>query len=120
VVFSARHAPCRVSVNFFSSGSSIARGAQPKWQTGIQAAEPLASSPKHQSNVVAMKKTSKVILFPPPENRIIATDEVSRRVIVGIGRRRIAFDFFTRVTELPPATGDRPAPIVPIKKKLRK
>jgi hypothetical protein len=63
-----------------------------------------------------MKKTRKVVLLPSPENRIIASDEQSRRVIFGIGNQRIAFDFFTRVTRLPPATGDRPTPVVPTKK----
>jgi len=63
-----------------------------------------------------MKKTSKVVVLSSPENRIIASDDQSRRVIVGIGKRRIAFDFFTQITELPPATGDCPAPVLPMKK----
>jgi hypothetical protein len=62
-----------------------------------------------------MKKPSKVVPFPSPENRVIASDEQSGRMIFRIGKRRLAFDFFTRVTELPPTTGDRPAPIIPMK-----
>jgi hypothetical protein len=65
---------------------------------------------------VTMKKTPKVVLFPSPENRIIASDEQSRRVIVAIGRQRIALDFSTRITRLPPATGDHPASVLPMKK----
>ena len=66
-----------------------------------------------------MRKTPKVILLPSPEVRLVASDEQSRRLILGIGKQRLAFDFFTRITELPFATGDRPAPVLPIKK-LRK
>jgi hypothetical protein len=66
---------------------------------------------------MGMKKTQKVLHLPLPENRVIASDEQSRRMIFRIGKRRLAFDFFTRVTELPSTTGDRPAPIIPIKKK---
>ena len=63
-----------------------------------------------------MKKTPKVVPFPSRENQIIASDDQSRRIIFRIGKRRMAFDFFTRVTELPPNTGDRPAPVLPMKK----
>jgi hypothetical protein len=37
-------------------------------------------------------------------------------MIFRIGKRRLAFDFFTRVTELPPTTGDHPAPVLPMTK----
>jgi hypothetical protein len=63
-----------------------------------------------------MNKPAKVMPFPSPENRVIASDEETRRIIFRIGRRRLAFDFFTRVTELPPTTGDRPAPVITMKK----
>jgi len=63
-----------------------------------------------------MKKTPKVVSFPAPENRIIASDKHTRRIIVGIGKQRFAIDYFTRITDLPPATGDRPAPVVPMRK----
>jgi len=66
--------------------------------------------------VISMKKPSKVIPFHSPKARFIASDDQSRRVIVGIGRQRIALDFSTRITELPPATGDQPASILPIRK----
>ena len=65
--------------------------------------------------VVDMKKSSKFVQLPPPENRIIASDEPSWRIILRIGKRRLAFDFFTRITELAPTTGDRPAPVIPTK-----
>ena len=74
------------------------------------------NSPDASAYVVGMKKIPKVVLFPSRENRIIASDDQSRRVIVGIGKQRVAFDFFTRITQLPPTTGDRPASVLPIKK----
>jgi hypothetical protein len=52
-----------------------------------------------------MKKTPKVVLLPSPENRVIASDDQSRRLVFSIGKPRVAFDF---VTDLAPATGDRP------------
>jgi hypothetical protein len=64
-----------------------------------------------------MKQTPKVVHFPAPENRLIASDDQSRRLIVGIGSQRFAFDTYTRITELPPATGDRPAPVLSMRKK---
>ena len=65
---------------------------------------------------VGMKKTPKFMPFPSPENRVIASDEQSRRIVFRIGRRRLAFDFFTRVTELPSTTGDRPASVLPMER----
>jgi len=43
-----------------------------------------------------------------------AEDEQTRRIIIGIGQRRIAFDFTTRITHLPPNTGDQPAAVLPL------
>jgi hypothetical protein len=57
-----------------------------------------------------MKNPSKIIPFQFPKARFIRSDDQSRRVIVGIGRQRIALDFSTRITELPPATGNQPVP----------
>jgi hypothetical protein len=48
--------------------------------------------------------------------RISASDEESSRMVFGIGNQRFAFDFLTRVTELPPQRRDRRAPTVPLKK----
>jgi len=63
-----------------------------------------------------MKKTPKVVVpLNSHEARVIASDEQCQRLIVGIGNRRIAFDFFTRISDLPPETGDRPAPVLPMK-----
>jgi hypothetical protein len=68
------------------------------------------------AEVIPMEKPSKIIPFQSPKARFIASDHQSRRVIVGIGRQRIAMDFSTRITELLPATGDQPAPVLPIRK----
>jgi hypothetical protein len=47
--------------------------------------------------------------------KLVAKDEKVQRVIVGIGGQRIAYDFHTRMTHLPPETGDQPAEILPMK-----
>jgi hypothetical protein len=68
------------------------------------------------ARVIPIKKASRVIPFPSIKPRFIASDDQSRRVIVGIGRQRIALDFSTRITELPPTTGDQPASVLPMRK----
>ena len=69
-----------------------------------------------------MPKTPKVVSIRKEihKARLIASDTHSQRIILGIGNERIAYDFDTRITHLPPETGDRPAAIVPIKKLLKK
>lgn len=47
--------------------------------------------------------------------KLIAQDEVTHRLIVAIGSQRVALDFFTRITHLPPHTGDRPATLQPMR-----
>jgi hypothetical protein len=42
-----------------------------------------------------MKKTPKVLPLPAPGARLIASDAESQHIIIGIGRKRIADDFFT-------------------------
>ena len=44
----------------------------------------------------------------------------TKRFILGIGKQRIAFDFTTKVTELAPGTGDKPATVQPLKQKRQK
>ena len=63
-----------------------------------------------------MRKTQKVVPITQDKWRLIASDEESRRIIFGIGERRVAFDYFTRITELPPHRGDHPAPVVLMQK----
>jgi hypothetical protein len=63
-----------------------------------------------------MRKTPKVVPITSDKWRLIASDEKSHRIIFGIGEQRIAFDYFTRITELPPHRGDRPAPVLRMKK----
>ena len=74
------------------------------------------NSRRTSAYVVSMRKSPKVVPITPDKYRLIASDETSHRVIFGIGKQRVAFDFFTRITELPPATGDHPAPVAVIKK----
>ena len=63
-----------------------------------------------------MRKTQKVVPITQDKWRLIASDEKSRRIIFGIGEQRVAFDFFTRITELLPHRGDHSAPVLPMKK----
>jgi hypothetical protein len=64
-----------------------------------------------------MPKPPKVVPITADEHRLIATDQTSHRLIVGIGSQRFAIDFFTRITTLPPHTGDQPATVLPKKNK---
>ncbi len=82
-------------------------------------AEPTCNFQPASAYVVGMRKTSRIVPITPDQYRLIASDEKSHRVIFAIGKRRIALDFFTRITDLPPATGDYPAQILPMKKKLK-
>ena len=45
---------------------------------------------------------------------MIAADEKTNRVIIAIGRLRVALDLTTRITHLPPNTGDHPAAVFPL------
>ena len=59
--------------------------------------------------VVSIQKETK-------KAKLIAKDTQVQRVIIGIGSQRIAYDFHTSITHLPPETGDRPAAILPMNK----
>ena len=50
----------------------------------------------------------------PQKPRLVTSDDSTRRLILGIGRQRIAFDFTTRITHLEPGTGDAPVPVVAV------
>ena len=47
--------------------------------------------------------------------RTVAVDTVGRRVLIAVGRQRIAIDYSATVTELRPGVGDAPAPVLPIR-----
>ena len=61
----------------------------------------------------------KVVPLTEEKRQVIATDQKSQRILIGIGQQRIAIDLFTRFTRLPPHTGDQPAPVVTMKKKRK-
>jgi len=63
-----------------------------------------------------MPKTPKVVPIQEPKYKLIARDPEARRIILGIGSERIAVDLFSRITKLPPDTGDQPAELLPMKK----
>ena len=64
-----------------------------------------------------MPKTPKVVPIAEDKAKIIAQDEKTYRFILGVGKQRVAMDFLTRITNLPPRTGDQPADVLPMKKK---
>jgi hypothetical protein len=63
-----------------------------------------------------MPKTPKVVSIQKETNKakLIAHDPEGHRIIIGIGSQRMALDFQTRFTRLPPETGDQPAEVVPM------
>ena len=67
-----------------------------------------------------MQKPPKVVPIEEQKYRLIARDTKSQRVILGIGSERIAIDFISRIIKLPPATGDQPAEVLPMKKEQRR
>ena len=67
------------------------------------------------ANTVVMPKRPKVVPIENEKWRLVAEDEKTKRFILGVGKHRIAFDFTSRVTRLPDATGDQPARVLPMK-----
>ena len=63
-----------------------------------------------------MPKTPKVVSIQKETSKakLIAHDSEGHRIIIGIGSQRMAMDFHTRFTRLPPETGDQPAEVVPM------
>ena len=64
--------------------------------------------PKKPKVVSIQKETTKA--------KLIAHDPEGHRIIIGIGSQRIAMDFHTRFTRLPPETGNQPAEVLPMTK----
>ena len=73
--------------------------------------------PAASAYAVCMPKRTKVVPIEEEMYRLITMDERAQRVIFSIGRQRFAIDLLSRVSLLPPATGDRPANVLPMKKK---
>ena len=67
-----------------------------------------------------MSKRPKVVPIREDKSSIIAQDKKAQRIILGIGSERIAIDFLSRITKLPPHTGDEPAPVLPMKQNKKK
>ena len=67
-----------------------------------------------------MPKPPKVLSIQEEKYRLIAEDKRARRIIVGIGSQRFAIDLLSRITELSPATKDRPATVLDMQKDKRK
>jgi hypothetical protein len=69
-----------------------------------------------------MPKTPKVVPIQEPKSSIIARDAKAQRVIlgIGIGSERIAIDFTSHITKLPPNTGDKPAPVLAMQQNKKK
>jgi hypothetical protein len=70
-----------------------------------------------------MSITSKVVAIDEKSNSVIARDTKAHRIIINMGRERLALDVFSRLTKLPPHTGDEPAAVLalnPISHEKRK
>jgi hypothetical protein len=67
-----------------------------------------------------MPKPPKVVPIQEQKYRLIARDAKSQRLIIGIGSERMAIDVFSRISKLPPETGDQPAAVLPMKKDKRR
>jgi hypothetical protein len=67
-----------------------------------------------------MEKPPNVVPLQEQQYRLIAEDQETHRIIFGIGSERMAIDLFSRITRLPPATGDHPAEVLAMKKVRRK
>ena len=67
-----------------------------------------------------MPKPPKVVAVQEKKYRLIAKDTKAKRIILGIGSERIAIDFISRISKLPPETGDQPAAVLPMKKDKRR
>jgi hypothetical protein len=63
-----------------------------------------------------MPKPPKVVPIQEQKYRLIARDQKSQRIILGIGSERIAIDFISRISKLAPETGNQTAAVLPIKK----
>jgi hypothetical protein len=64
-------------------------------------------------------KKPKVVSIDQEKSVLSAEHEETTRVIACIGGQRFAFDFLTRVTRLPPSTGNRPGHVLRIKSRRR-
>jgi hypothetical protein len=60
-----------------------------------------------------MSKTPKVVPIAEEKYKVIARDTKAHRIILGMGSERLAVDYFSRITKLPPQTGDQPADALP-------
>jgi hypothetical protein len=99
--------------NPFSQRSPLAR-------SGVQRPTLSVCQKKPPKQVEIPKvEIPKVVPLTEEKHQVIATDQKSQRILIGIGEERIAFDLFTRFTRLSPHTGDQPAPVVAIKKKRK-
>jgi hypothetical protein len=69
-----------------------------------------------------MPKTPKVVSIEKETSKakLIAHDPEGHRIIIGIGSQRMALDFHSRITRLPPETGDQPAEVVPVTRAPKK
>ena len=73
---------------------------------------PVPTYPRDSEVQSRVMTDNKVVPFPEPSASAEPDPILKRhqRVIVSIGNQRLAFDFFSQVTELNPA----PAPVIPV------
>ena len=68
-------------------------------------------------HAVCMSKPLNVVSIAEQNGKLIARDTKAHRIIFGIGSERMAIDFFSRITKLPPNTGDQPAAVLSMQRK---
>jgi len=78
-------------------------------------------SPASIRHAVCMLKPTKAVPIEEQKTKLVAKDTKAHRIIFGIGSERLAVDFFSRITKLPPNTGDQPATVLPMgQKKIKR
>jgi hypothetical protein len=57
----------------------------------------------------------KVVPIQEKKYQLIAKDTKAKPIILGIGGERIAIDWFSRISKLPPETCDQPSAVLSLK-----
>jgi hypothetical protein len=85
-------------------------------QVTFACGEPAASAYPVAMTKPHSLKTAKVVPITEGKHLLIATDEKTKRFILAVGTQRVAFDFHTRITELPARTEGQPARVLSMDK----
>ncbi len=75
----------------------------------------MIKKPRPRNKHAKVISIDRVALKATNDQRLIASDAITHRMIVAIGGERFAYDLTARITELPQTAGDQPAPVVLLK-----